>query len=513
MLTSKELLGKARISRATLNNYIGLGILPRPIVRKPLDDRERARQLGYFPDDALERIETVRRLKKQGLRITEIAARFREGTVVAPAAAERRHERRDDGRPVAQGDTPDRDAPSLEDLEHPAYMVNYDFEIEWLNESAANSVFGLSMARLSETAAPSFFRLILESPVVRRCEDRDKLLAFHLAIAKTKLSRRAFARLEADIGPADRGRLEELYDQTGPARPGPLAHARVNMAEPFGEPAWYNVYVIYFREGVLFIHLPADVPAESVLHSLAARDRILGELYKSRRPRFVPMCVLVAELDEWARIRAELPTEEYFELIDQIWRTAETVLRKYHATPGRHAGNGTLFCFRPRPGRSYILDACLSAKELTEKMRGISKEWQLRKNWTNELYLNVGLNEGEEWFGTHENAHSLEFAGLGDTISLAGRLCDFARFGAVWVTKNLMGKLRPEEREMLRFGIRRINAEGREVFAPATYSRLSNLIELGNERYENFRDIATLAITEVVEVAAGNRRLQPQGRI
>jgi adenylate cyclase len=33
-------------------------------------------------------------------------------------------------------------------------------------------------------------------------------------------------------------------------------------------------------------------------------------------------------------------------------------------------------------------------------MRKISKKWQLRKNWLNELYLNIGLHEGQEWLGT-----------------------------------------------------------------------------------------------------------------
>ena len=60
--------------------------------------------------------------------------------------------------------------------------------------------------------------------------------------------------------------------------------------------------------------------------------------------------------------------------------------------------------------------------------------------WVNELYLNIGLNEGEEWFGTYRTATTVEFTVLGDTINHAGRLSDFARYGAVWATKNLIGK-------------------------------------------------------------------------
>ena len=50
--------------------------------------------------------------------------------------------------------------------------------------------------------------------------------------------------------------------------------------------------------------------------------------------------------------------------------------------------------------------------------------------------------------------------------------------------------------------IRRANKEGREILIPATYSRLANLIDLGDGRYEKFRDIATLPVTEVWELEA-----------
>ncbi len=46
----------------------------------------------------------------------------------------------------------------------------------------------------------------------------------------------------------------------------------------------------------------------------------------------------------------------------------------------------------------------------------------------------------------------------------------------------------------------RTNADGREMWIPTTYSRPSNLIDLSNGKYEKFRDIATLAITEVTEI-------------
>jgi len=44
------------------------------------------------------------------------------------------------------------------------------------------------------------------------------------------------------------------------------------------------------------------------------------------------------------------------------------------------------------------------------------------KDWLNELYLNTGLNEGQEWLGIFHIETKVEFTVLGDTINHAARL-------------------------------------------------------------------------------------------
>ena len=54
MISSKELIETAEISRATLNNYVGLDLLPKPVVTKSQSISDgKAPRLGYFPDSAL----------------------------------------------------------------------------------------------------------------------------------------------------------------------------------------------------------------------------------------------------------------------------------------------------------------------------------------------------------------------------------------------------------------------------------------------------------------------------
>ena len=52
----------------------------------------------------------------------------------------------------------------------------------------------------------------------------------------------------------------------------------------------------------------------------------------------------------------------------------------------------------------------------------------------------------------------------------------------------------------MRFGIRRTSEGGEEILVPSTYSRVSNLVDLGNPKYEKFNDIAALPITEILDV-------------
>ena len=77
MLTSFEVIEAANISRATLNNYISQGLLPRPLVKNPEPGTPTsARQIGYFPEEVLIRLERISELKKEGYAMAEIASQL-----------------------------------------------------------------------------------------------------------------------------------------------------------------------------------------------------------------------------------------------------------------------------------------------------------------------------------------------------------------------------------------------------------------------------------------------------
>ena len=173
---------------------------------------------------------------------------------------------------------------------------------------------------------------------------------------------------------------------------------------------------------------------------------------------------------------------------------------KYQGVYGKHAGDGMLYYFIKKPGSNYILDAIYCALELREKMREFSSEWKMHKGWLNDIYLNIGINEGKEFFGTIVSASSIVFTALGDSINYAARLSDLARFGSIWTTKNVINKLSAEELKEIHFGIRH-SRHDREVFVKNSYSRVIDLIDPTDKRYGKFLDISTLPVTEIVDGA------------
>ncbi len=492
MLTSLEIIKASGISRATLNNYIALGLLPRPVVSPPANGAQtRARQIGYFPDDAVGRIERIKTLKKEGVAMPDIARQLQlEGfEMPQPQQIETPQPKPQQPNIKPAAETGPLRL-TIDQVPYPAYMVNYNLELTWYNEEARSLLLGNFDKLPADTKERGVLDYFARSGYGSHLENREAFHQLHLQMGRE--------RVAAALG--NTGVTATLAGVAG-SNSSPIAELPLGLRGADGKEEYYRVYASYFREGILVIYAHESAGAHGLLGLLERRDEVIRNLLKKRLPVLTDVAVMVADLQNSVRICSELPPEEYFELINQIWASMEPIFRRYYGTHGKHVGDGMVYYFFPQPDCNYIVNALYCAAAMREAMRKISKEWQLRKNWLNELFLNIGLNEGHEWLGVFHAETRVEFTVLGDTINHAARLSDFARHGSIWATKNLLGKLSPDERSQVRFGIARRDRDGREVFVNASYSRVSELIDLSSPRYEKLIDIGALAITEIVEVA------------
>lgn len=514
MISSKALIDQTGISRATLNNYIQLGILPKPVVQSltASADEGGARVLGFFPDDSLERVQAVQILKSQGLSMAEVAERLAQTDAlleVQELQVEAIVGARANTKVAGRSNVPRMEQKpkeilgelslSLDNLSHPAYMLNYNFELTWLNEAARKEVFGF-VAPPAKSAERNLLTLLSRPEVCLGLEDQRALVGLLLQLASSRMSYESLAKVVAQSDPELMALLDAIVFD------GNNQEQAVNEIEFFqkdarGQFICYRVYAVYFREGVLVVHSPAAERGDELINFLGRRDQVIHSLLSKRLPVMTPLAVLVADLQNSVRICSELPPDEYFALINQIWATMGPILRKYTGTHGKHVGDGVVYYFFPQAESNYLFNALACADELRQAMRKISSEWQLKKNWFTELQLNIGLHEGQEWLGSFQSANHIEFAVLGNTINQASRLSDFARHGSIWATKDLVSKLSVDERSRVEFGVLRKSQENGDRFVPSSYAQVESILDLNQDKHEKLRDISQLAVTEIRRVS------------
>jgi class 3 adenylate cyclase len=342
MITSKDIIERAGISRATLNNYIKLGILPKPIVGPPPSDSRNIKQIGYFPNEAIARIDRVKLLKSRGRSMNEIARFFQE----------------------------------------------------------------------------------------------------------------------------DRTHLDSPSD---------------SAAKTAGIPSNSKNTISAVQEPGAFI-------------------RGAGEPLK---PSLLNLCVLRADLQDTDRISDELPPWQYFALAEGLWESAGPVIAAHNGLCGVHPGDGLLCYFRGNPAENHIVNGLDCALELRAIMKKFSWKWKEIKGWSNDLYLNIGISAGREFFGTIMTGNGFRFFATGDTVKSASVLSAYARNGGIWATKNLLISLSPEERAIFRFGVDRKKDSGGFIYD--CFVRLSDLVPEDDNSARQLYGKKELAAAKIRE------RLSPAG--
>ena len=514
MITSKYLLEQTGLSRATLNNYISLGLLPRPLVKRiAAEPGANLTTLGYFPDWVVERIQLIKSLKKQSLSMDEICHQIKldnsddsqsieelsvsdsqyldNSTAIHKSASSYKEQDVMTDNASTKISSQESLNVSIDSIPYPAYMVNYECGLVWLNDAAQQSFF--NNALIPDRAEDrSVIPRLLEWANHLSEADKEILFKSHFNVVKHRLSKDTLSRTLLSLPQEQRLWLQNLYDQSEPSKNTLIQDTALHYPSNVNK----RIIAISFREGVLFTYVPKEADANQLLEWLSHRDSVIRTLLSQRLPVLTPVAAMVADLQNSVRICSELPPDEYFQLINEIWSTLDPIFREYYGAYGKHTGDGMVYYFFPQPDNNYIMNAILCACKIRESMRVISHKWALKKGWTNQLFMNIGLNEGEEWLGTFKTNTSYELVVLGETINICGRLSDFARYGEIWATKNLVSKLNHAERDSIDYGVARRTLE-QEIFVSNSYAQISTLIDKEDLRHIKLLDISSTAVTQI----------------
>lgn len=388
----------------------------------------------------------------------------------------------------------------LEDSRLVAYMLNPNNQLVWFNEAAREQVFGFTSLHPSAEMRNIFLLLAAtQGPF------QTDLVKLHAGLAKPLMTR---ANLLNALRIADENRVLEaieLFDKADAIEPGNLLSADYLRFDDQGNGAQWRALCAFFREGSLFIHAPCALAEELFVSGLGDRGQLMQSLAAKQSPMLTPMAVMVADLQDSVRLCAELPPQSYFELINELWNVTNGIVQEHGGQIGKHAGDGVIAYFFPRPGGNY-LESCLAcALAVKEAIARLSREWQLRRGWFNELYLNVGLHEGQEWVGTFKFGETVQLSALGDTINHSARLSEFARFGAIWASKSMVTRLESETGAQVDYGVLHEQPGGRQHLVRSSFAQVETLLDSQPGRSAKLRDIATMAVTEILGITSARK--------
>ena len=474
MLTSKEIIERTGISRATLNNYIASGLVPRPQVLPPGPQDGAAPRIGYFPDDTIERVETIQRLKREGWSITRISEYFAGQATGAgtPAAARPADSVRPPEAARSQGTTVPSPAAaaaaalpaesalrlSLGVLSHPAYLVDDAFRLVWWNDEARTG----ALSPLAHRGAAPGADVLPHLFAIDDAAVRETALRLHVQAAKARAV--AVDALVASLRQEQARAVDDLYRSVA-AAPGLVIHAPLPAS---GETTARSLYAIQFREGILFAWLPAGAAAEPVFASARAAQ-------PAAAPRVTPVAVLVSSLQDASGLWVRLTAQEYFELLNEVGTELDRIFRLHRGHAPRQPGEVLVCYFLPAGDSSYLWNALAAAQQTRDAMRQVSRRWQLRKGWDVELSMNIGIDEGQDWIGALGAAGEGELRVLGDAPDRAAQLSRSGRVGTILVTRNLLGKLSADERQRLTYGVPRPEGAAAEGPLLFTFARLHDI--------------------------------------
>ncbi|HZY18589.1 MAG TPA: MerR family transcriptional regulator [Ramlibacter sp.] len=512
MLTSKEVLERTGISRATLNNYISTGLLPRPDVLPPSPDDGAAPRIGYFPDDTVERIAEIQRLKREGWSIARIAGRFsgaadvgdRRGATVAPIPAATRQ-------PPLAAPLPapltapaiDQSTPrassagagpelSLPQIPHPAWLLDEGFGLAWLNEAARRDPRS-PWCGLDARAAPAeVVKRLAAWPAPDR-ETGGAAIGFHL-----RMMGRPHPDAVAGMDGLPAALLERLQ-QVAAAGSAPFQDPAAHLRLPAGD-ASVVLHAVRFREGTLFIASPDRGAGSAALTVVPPVTAAPAPAPAMPLPALASVAVLATGLQDAGKLWRQLPAREYFELVNEIWSELDLIFRRHGGRHARHPGEGMVCYFLPEADASHLWCALAAAHQAREAMRSVSARWQARKGWDVQLCMNTGIDEGREWIGPLRSSEPVELVVLGNAADQARQLSALARAGGIWVTRHLVDRLTGAERARLTHGVPRAAGDG-DAWLLSCFLPLADLVSSQPVPSGAVSpSIADLSVTEVLDL-------------
>ena len=485
-VSSKEIMARTGISRATLNNYIGLNLIPPPTVRRP-EEPGGPTKIGYFPEWVVERIMEIQLLKREGMRMSQIVLHFmgEEREVLTTAADPK----------------PDLPYPWIEQTAIPAVLVDRDWNITSLNDPAVDLFFDEQIHKVPSLIQQNLFGPFFIGNIQRHFVNWKEIILAHMRVAKGDLTEESLQHLHLKTEVHSRNEVKRLWFEAEPPLDYPFTQQKLILKHHNGKSKHCTLFSNVGREGTLLLYTPARMQLSYIFDLLTTSDKLVKSLLSRGTPSHTPLAILAARLESELHLRSTLPPTEYFDLMNQFVSTSHQCCKDHGGIPGR-TSQESIVCFflaEPDSQQDYLFRPLICGQSMQKMARTLDKHWKYKQAWSNTLRLNIAVHSGHEWLGTIPSPLAFEFTVLGDTLMETVRLGEFCQGGSIWASKKVIENLSSAHRERVEFGIR-LGVYQEQLVTPNIYSPVGELLSQSELEHRGLQEISNMVVTEIMDL-------------
>ena len=136
--------------------------------------------------------------------------------------------------------------------------------------------------------------------------------------------------------------------------------------------------------------------------------------------------MLFSDIENFAGIAQELPTDKTVKLMGIYLTSLSEVLRENEATLDKFVGDGIVAMFgMPVVLPNHAAMACQAALRMQERCATLRREWQASGEWPASvscLHNRIGVHTGQAVVGNFGSAQRFNYTMIGDSVNLASRM-------------------------------------------------------------------------------------------
>jgi class 3 adenylate cyclase len=342
----------------------------------------------------------------------------------------------------------------LSGIDRPALLLNSQAKIKWQNKAAKKHIWH-SAGAVNTTTVCGIFDLLFDPVFKRQVANYSDCLKFFVYQLYTYLPKDRLLSSIRMMNEEQKATVSTLVDKLDPSDPTHRSTMRyLHQILKDGSSRTYEVAATNFQQERLLVFELQEAAQQQrhpvVLKPPPPRAVNLPETVK------VPYILLAAQLDNAVTLRYEMLADEYQRLISDLCLKCLTKIEHHGGVFGKHIESGFFAYFYLDQDRETVpirFIECIF--EIQEMMVDLAREWKIRKCWSHDIKLNMGLHWEKGYLGRLMTSVGEMLTSYGVGLQVAGSISQLAQDGQIWATKALINQIPPQIQIQLRFGILR----------------------------------------------------------